>query len=104
MAVLLNDRGRGEEAVPFLWQAISLDETMQPAHEMLAQLMTPAVPERERSIIAQQPSAAPATTYANDSILPTPEAVATVPNEPWIAPASAAQPSSRPVLLPPVNN
>lgn len=106
MAVLLNERGRGEEAVPFLAQAISLDPTMQPAHEMLAQLTAPAPPVGERSIVAQhQPNVPPAMAFANDSILPTPEAVATMPSEPWIAPASATQPSSSaPVLLPPVNN
>jgi tetratricopeptide (TPR) repeat protein len=105
MAVLLNERGRGDEAVPFLGQAISLDPTMQPAREMLAQLAAPVMPQGERSILAQQPTIA-GQAYANDSILPTPEAVATVPNEPWIAPASATQASSgsAPVLLPPVNN
>jgi len=103
MAVLLNERGRGNEAAPFLGQAISLDPTMQPAHEMLAQLTSPAMPQGERSILAQQPTAA-GQAYANDSILPTPEAVANVPSEPWIAPASAQQPSdSAPMLLPPVN-
>jgi len=106
MAVLLNERGLGDEATPFLRQAISLDPTMQPAHEMLAQLTAPAVPAGERSIVAQQqPNMPPAMAFANDSILPTPEAVATMPSEPWIAPASATQPSSSaPVLLPPVNN
>ncbi|MBA4104912.1 MAG: hypothetical protein C0485_04060 [Pirellula sp.] len=105
MAVLLNDRGLGDEAVPFLWQAISLDPTIQPAHEMLAQLTAPLMQQGERSIVAQQqPNAPPTTAYANDSILPTPEAVAAVPNEQWIAPTSATQPSSAPVLLPPVNN
>jgi predicted Zn-dependent protease len=106
MAVLLNERGRGDEAVPFLGQAISLDPTMQPAHQMLAQLTAPTMPEGERSIVAQQqPSVPSAMAYANDSILPTPEAVATMTSEPWIAPASATQPSSSaPVLLPPVNN
>ncbi len=104
MAVLLNDRGRGVEALPFLSQAISLDPTMQPAHEMLAQLTAPVTPQGEHSIVAQQPSIA-APAYANDSILPTPEAVANVPSEPWIAPAAATQSSgSAPVLLPPVNN
>lgn len=105
MAVLLSERGRGAEAVPFLGQALALDPTMQPAHDMLAQLTAPATPQGERSIVARQPAnPAPAMAVANDSILPTPEAVATVPNEPWIAPASSTQPSSNPVLLPPVNN
>jgi thioredoxin-like negative regulator of GroEL len=104
MAVLLNDRGRGEEAIPFLWQAISLDTTIQPAHEMLAELTAPMMRPGEHSIVAQQPSIA-TPVQSNDSILPTPEAVATVPNEPWIAPASATHSSgSTPVLLPPVNN
>lgn len=104
MAVLLNERGRGDEAIPFLWQAISLDSTIQPAHEMLAELTAPMMRQGEHSIVAQQPSiTTPAN--ANDSILPTPEAVATVPSEPWIAPASATQSSgSTPVLLPPVSN
>jgi hypothetical protein len=104
MAVLLDERGRSDEAVPFLGQAISLDPTMQPAREMLAQLTAPVMPQGERSILAQQPSSA-TPAYANDSILPTPEAVANVPSEPWIAPASATHSSgSTPVLLPPVNN
>lgn len=105
MAVMLNDRGLGNEAVPFLWQAISLDPTIEPAHEMLAQLTAPMMQQGERSIIAQQQPNMPPMVNANDSILPTPEAVAAVPNEQWIAPASATQPSlSSPVLLPPVNN
>jgi tetratricopeptide (TPR) repeat protein len=105
MAVLLNERGRGAEAMPFLGQALSLDPTMQPAHEMLASLTAPAMQGQEHSILAQQqPIAQPVMAYANDSILPTPEVVAAAPSEPWITPAAAVQPTaSAPVLLPPIN-
>lgn len=106
MAVLLNERGRGAEAVPFLAQALSLDPTIQPAREMLAQLTAPAAQGYEHSIVAQQQPAAPPTLgVANDSILPTPEVVAAAPSDQWIDPASATQsPGSTPMLLPPVNN
>ncbi|WP_428304226.1 tetratricopeptide repeat protein [Lacipirellula sp.] len=105
MAVLLNDRGRSAEAMPFLSQAISLDPAMQPAHEMLAQLTAPVTPQYEHSIVAQQQPAMPApAAYGEESILPTPEAVAAMPNTPWIAPAAATQSvDSAPMLLPPVN-
>lgn len=105
MAVLLNDRGRGAEAVPFLSQAISVDPAMQPAHEMLAQLTAPMTPRYEHSIVAQQQPTMPApAAYGGESILPTPEAVAAMPNAPWIAPAGATQPvDSAPMLLPPIN-
>lgn len=103
MAVMLNDRGRSAEAVPFLSQAILLDPSMQPAHEMLAQLTAPMTPQYEHSIIAQQQPTAPVAD-STESILPTPEAVAAMPNSQWIAPAAASQPAeSAPMLLPPIN-
>jgi tetratricopeptide (TPR) repeat protein len=106
MAVLLNDRGRGGEAIPFLGQAISLDPTLAPAHDMLAQLTTPptdALPQQQRSIVAQRSGPTSSTLAGgNESILPTPEAVATMPQEPWLVSPSADQ--SAPVLLPAVNN
>ena len=69
--------GRRAEAARSFSRALALDPTMQPAHDMLAQLTAPATPQGERSIVARQPAnPAPAMAVANDSILPTPEAVA----------------------------
>ena len=106
MAVLLSERGRSAEAVPFLGQALALDPTMQPAHDMLLQLTAPPTMRQEHSIVAhQQPVTPQSVAYADPSILPTPEAVAAAPNEPWLAPASSSpEPMSTPTLLPPVNN
>ena len=119
MAILLNDRGRGAEAVPFLAHAVSLDPTMQPAHEMLAHLTAPApsmgVPNHsnEWSIVAQQQAIPAGQYYSNDSILPTPETVAAAPPATWAVPVAANQPVAEqggvlpaeqaPMLLPPVN-
>jgi tetratricopeptide (TPR) repeat protein len=109
MAVLLSERGRIEESLTYLNAALAIDPTMQPAQALLAQYAPPpirGVDGAVQSIVQNAPAAAPAAAESNDSILPTPETLATIP---WKAPTSdaiestpAAPAEQSPVLLPPV--
>jgi tetratricopeptide (TPR) repeat protein len=132
MAVLLSERGRNGEAVEFLTTALAIDPNMQPARAMLAGMTPPPtmapVVAGQMAQVAAPVSAAPAQPVmadGGDSILPTPEAVATVPWKPPISvdaivqqgPAAVGKPTQNaaptmtqpspgtqpPVLLPPVN-
>jgi tetratricopeptide (TPR) repeat protein len=133
MGVLLGERGRSGEAVQYLTTALAIDPNMQPARAMLAAMTPPPtmlpvgagqMVQAAAPINAALPQAAPAQPImaeSNDSILPTPEAVATVPWKPPVsvdaivqqAPAAVVKPSQTssqtapsaqpPVLLPPVN-
>jgi tetratricopeptide (TPR) repeat protein len=122
MAVLLAERGRQEEANYFLSQALTIDPQMAQAHTMLAQQSEPAglaAPAAGPSPVMQPmtgpmlaqsaaQSVAPAVEAA-DSILPTPEVVATVPWGPMLtgptayptSDMSAATPAPMPVIATP---
>ena len=111
MAVLLSERGRSDEATSYLSHALAIDPTMEPAQIMLAQFASP--PTGETSYAAQpaahtMPHGPVPSRDASESILPTPEAVATMPWSPGmpaattIYPATGYNPAAGPSLLPPV--
>jgi Tfp pilus assembly protein PilF len=125
MAVLLTERGRTDESAQYLSQALAIDPHMEPARVMLAQQMAPAsnavAGAAPMAPSVAQPSSQIAADH-RDSILPTPEAVATVPWQPSaggrysaypttgaITGAAAASPAvtttsgQTPALLPPTN-
>ena len=136
MGVLLNERGRAGEAAEYLATALAIDPNMQPARAMLAGMTPPPtmLPVGAGQMAQVAGPVAMGTPYVaptqpvmaenNDSILPTPEAVATVPWKPPVsvdavlqqAPAAVRTPAQNaapvrqtpsggqpPVLLPPVN-
>jgi Tfp pilus assembly protein PilF len=126
IAVLLAERSRTDESAHHLSQALAIDPQMEPARVMLAQQTTPT----SSAVAGPAPIARPAGRSSGqrvadnrDSILPTPETVATIPWQPsadgrysayptTAAPAetAAATPTAittvsgqTPALLPPVN-
>jgi tetratricopeptide (TPR) repeat protein len=110
MGVLLSERGRQGEAVDYLTTAIAIDPNMEPARTMLAGMTPPPtiMPGAAPQSMAQVNPAPmqPAMPDSNDSILPTPENVATVPWRPPIsmdAELQQAPVEQTPALLPPVN-
>jgi hypothetical protein len=136
MGVLLSERGRAGEAAQYLTTALAIDPNMQPARAMLTAMTPPPtmmpvgagqmaqVAGPVTTALPQGASAQPVMSENNDSILPTPESVATVPWKPPVSvdaivqqtPAAAPKPSQYsspttqtapgaqpPVLLPPVN-
>lgn len=100
MAVLLSERGRTGDALNYLTAALAIDPRMPPAQAMLAQLTAPPQGSADYSIVQTTPADGHAAQAGNDSILPTPEVVATVP---WTAASPAQQSEQSPMLLPPVN-
>lgn len=130
MAVLLTERGRQDEANYFLAQALTIDPQMEPAHMMLASqpgqeivvppaIAGPALSQPTAPMLVQSgPQAPPARADSAESILPTPEVVATVPWGPHdpatmadptanadpaaSGPAVLAPPTQMPALSPPV--
>ncbi|MCC6493350.1 MAG: tetratricopeptide repeat protein, partial [Pirellulales bacterium] len=114
MAVLLAERGRLAESQGYLRAALAIDPNLAPAQQMLALQTSPsAAPATAAAPAAvaqtsRSPSASP--NDASESILPTPQIVATIP---WRAPDevdAAAQPvlpanapggASSPAQLPP---
>jgi tetratricopeptide (TPR) repeat protein len=92
MGVLLSDRGRDPEASHYLSKALALDPAMEPARELLAlkALSAPAgVAEAPPMLVQTTPVIQPTASEPSDSILPTPEVVATIP---WHPPTSAELP------------
>jgi Flp pilus assembly protein TadD len=121
LGVLLSQRGRDREAIQCFQQANKLDPSFEPARVAVMQRTGSAVmpPAVDRSIAnGQNPIA---QMIDNNSILPTPQSLATVPwkspqsyeaaiqpsaqlQSAGEAPATAATPAeSTPALLPPVN-
>ncbi|RIK78188.1 MAG: hypothetical protein DCC67_11860 [Planctomycetota bacterium] len=114
MAVLLAERGRHAEASEQLAAALAIDPSMAPAQQMLAQRSggVPAEPRAAdpRAVAQSPPRLSLPAAEGSDSILPTPQIVATIP---WRAPDSAdvAAPQlppersdrAAPTLLPPTN-
>ena len=124
MAVLLSERGRQAEAGQYLSQALTLDPHMESARVMLAQQMAPPAMTGNAALVLSGPalqSTQPQAPEATESILPTPQAVATIPWTPSAAGEPARYPSTQPgtaasaptggasasqqlpALLPPVN-
>jgi tetratricopeptide (TPR) repeat protein len=123
MAALLAERGRQAEAGHYLSEALAIDPQMEPARTLLAQQSgatsvasaAPAATAAASQGLATQPP------HAAESVLPTPESVATIPWSPSTAgepirypttdatspmggaPAAPAGAPQLPALLPPVN-
>jgi Tfp pilus assembly protein PilF len=93
MGVLLSDRGRNAEATQYFSRAIALDPSLEPARDMLAQLRIPVPPAAPAASIANTMSAVQTNKQeSGESILPTPEAVATVPWKPPVSVDAVLQP------------
>jgi tetratricopeptide (TPR) repeat protein len=113
MAVLLSERGRVDESMNYLNAALTIDPTMAPAQELLAQFAAPpimGVDGQVQSIVPSAPAAGQFAAGNNESILPTPEALATVPWKPAtsshsdsVTPAPTLPAEQSPALLPPIN-
>jgi Tfp pilus assembly protein PilF len=124
MAVLLTETGRKAEAGQYLAQALAIDPRMEPARVMLAQHSgSPGVEASASLATIGGMTTAPAlqARQASESILPTPESVATIPWRPSAAGEPIRYPSTdsatpvsspgaatvgaaqMPALLPPVN-
>ena len=115
MAVLLNERGRIAESMNYLNAALAIDPQMEPAQALLAQHKAPTIIGIDgeiQSMVQTKNVGGQASAEGNDSILPTPEVLATIPWKPPTAAAPAGQVPSpttvlsaeqTPMLLPPVN-
>jgi Tfp pilus assembly protein PilF len=112
MAVLLSERGRVDESMNYLNAALTIDPQMAPAHALLAQYAAPQIMGVDGSIqsVAQTaPAIGQVAAQGNDSILPTPEVLATIPWKPATSPGDSLSPAptlpaeQSPMLLPPVN-
>ncbi len=114
MAVLLSERGRVDESMNYLQTALAIDPTLEPAQALLAQHATPSimgVDGQVQAIVQSAPAVGQIAAASNDSILPTPEVLATIPWKPAtssgsgnsIAPAPTLPVEQSPMLLPPVN-
>jgi Tfp pilus assembly protein PilF len=105
MAVLLSERGRTDEATQYLAHALAIDPQMEAARVMLAQYSAPSMPGAANGaqLAAQtvQIENSPAD-QANETILPTPEVVATVPWTPTAAGEQISYPTTEYGAAPPV--
>jgi hypothetical protein len=113
MAVLLSERGRVDESKNYLNAALANDPKLEPAQALLAQYSAPSIigVDGQVQAIVQSAAAAGQVAASNDSILPTPEVLATIPWKPGtssgagdsISPAPTLPAEQSPTLLPPVN-
>jgi Tfp pilus assembly protein PilF len=113
MAVLLSERGRVDQSMTYLSAALAIDPNMAPAQALLAQYSAPSIigVDGQVQAIVQSAAAAGQVAASNDSILPTPEVLATIPWKPGtssgagdsISPAPTLPAEQSPMLLPPVN-
>jgi Flp pilus assembly protein TadD len=94
MGVLLSDRGRNAEATQYFSRAAALDPSLDSARAMLAHLGAPVPSAAAEATIASAMSAGQANDQeSHESILPTPEAVATVPWKPPVSVDAILQPA-----------
>lgn len=96
MAVFLLERGRQDEANDYLQSALALDPNLTPAQQLLAQQTNQSPTPANQTAQGQQHHVQPTPEQSGDTILPTPQVVATIP---WRAPGMVEQPA----LLPPTN-
>jgi Tfp pilus assembly protein PilF len=113
MGALLGDRGRNAEADEYFKKSLALDANFEPARAVLAQHGVPYPARQEAgspALASNQPVGKVQSPDTAESILPTPEAVATIP---WKPPVAALDYSTAPAtpqlsaenlpaLLPPV--
>ncbi|MBA3483759.1 MAG: tetratricopeptide repeat protein [Pirellulales bacterium] len=112
MAVLLSERGRVNESKNYLNAALAIDPKLEPAQALLAQYSAPSimgVDGQVQPIVQSAPAVGQVAAASNNSILPTPEVLATIPWKPAtsagdsISPAPTQPAEQSPMLLPPVN-
>jgi len=96
MGVLLAERGRDGESADYLARALAIDPQLEPARVLLTQKTMPASGSagESRQMMAGAPTIQQVPIESNDFVLPTPEAVATVPWKPPVSVDAVVQPGS----------
>jgi len=98
MGVLLAERSRDGESADYLARALAIDPQLEPARVVLTQKTIPAsgvVGERHQKMVGA-PAIKQVQIESNDFVLPTPEAVATVPWKPQASVEAVMQSGSAP--------